>query len=67
MQTVCVCLINFPDLTDTQVMNKVLEEVANHLTGGTGPRGVDSSHLSQWMLKHGRFSSPLRKTLTSLA
>ena len=55
-----------PDLIDIQVTDDAVEEVAKHLSGSAGPSGIDSSSLSQWLLKHGGASSNLRKTLAKL-
>ena len=55
-----------PDLIDVQVTDDAVEEVAKHLSGSAGPSGIDSSSLSQWLLKHGGASSNLRKTMAKL-
>ena len=57
---------NCTDLSDAQVEDVIIKEVAKHLTGGAGPSGVYSSSFSQWLLKYGGASAKLRKTLASL-
>ena len=55
-----------PDLTDAMVADDAVEEVAKHISGGTGPSGFGSSLISQWQLKHRGTSAKSLKTTTSL-
>ena len=45
--------------------SEIVEEVASNLRGGAGPGSVDAIAMSNWLLRHGKYSQMLREELAS--
>ena len=57
---------NLPDLFFVDITSSHIQRVANKLSGGAGPSGLQSTQLQELLLKFGNHSAELREAYASV-
>ena len=57
---------NLPDLFFVEITSSHIQRVANKLSGGAGPSGLQSTQLQELLLKFGNHSAELREAYASV-